>query len=216
MSSNYKTAAPRTGREPIRILLVEDQTMLRGALAALLELESDLKVVAEAANGRDAQRLERELQPDIVVTDIEMPHMTGLEFAAALKQAGSKARVIILTTFARPGYLRRALDAGARGYLLKDRPASELAEAVRRVHAGLRAVDPALAAEAWSADEDPLSDRERQILQRAGDGRSSAEIAAELRLSEGTVRNYLSDAIAKLGAANRVDAARIARTRGWL
>jgi two-component system response regulator DesR len=200
----------------IHVLLAEDQTMLRGALSSLLELEPDISVVAQAANGREAQRLTRELLPDIVVTDIEMPQMTGLELAASLKDSASKARIIILTTFARPGYLRRALDAGARGYLLKERPASELAEAIRRVHSGLRAVDPALAAEAWGADEDPLSDRERQILQRAGDGRSSAEIAAELRLSEGTVRNYLSEAIAKLGAANRIDAARIARTRGWL
>jgi len=200
----------------IRVLLAEDQTMLRGALAALLELEGDIHVVAQAADGREAQRLEREHHPDIIVTDIEMPQMTGLELATHLKDAGSQSRVIILTTFARPGYLRRALDAGARGYLLKDRPASELAEAIRRVQSGLRAVDPALAAEAWSADADPLSDRERQILQRAGDGRSSADIAAELHLSEGTVRNYLSEAIAKLGAANRTDAARIARTRGWL
>jgi two-component system, NarL family, response regulator DesR len=200
----------------IRVLLAEDQTMLRGALAALLELEPDITVIAQAANGREAFKLARDIKPDIVVTDIEMPEMTGLELAAALKQAESKSRVVILTTFARPGYLRRALDAGARGYLLKERPASELAEAVRRVHSGLRAVDPALAAEAWSADEDPLSDRERQILQRAGDGRSSSEIAAELHLSEGTVRNYLSEAIAKLGAANRVDAARIARSKGWL
>jgi two-component system response regulator DesR len=198
------------------VLLAEDQTMLRGALASLLELEPDITVVGQAANGREAHRLVRELAPDVVVTDIEMPEMTGLEFAAALKESTNKARVIILTTFARPGYLRRALDAGARGYLLKERPASELAEAIRRVHSGLRAVDPALAAEAWSADADPLSERERRILQRAGDGRSSAEIAAELRLSEGTVRNYLSDAIAKLGAANRTDAARIARAKGWL
>ncbi len=190
--------------------------MLRGALSALLELEPDITVVAQAPNGRDAFRLARDLSPDIVVTDIEMPEMTGLELATALKQAESKSRVVILTTFARPGYLRRALDAGARGYLLKERPASELAEAIRRVHSGLRAVDPALAAEAWSADEDPLSDRERQILQRAGDGRSSADIAGELHLSEGTVRNYLSEAIAKLGAANRIDAARIARAKGWL
>ena len=200
----------------IRVLIAEDQTMLRGALAALLELEPDICVVAQAANGREAQRLAREFTPDVIVTDIEMPEMTGLEFAAALKESESKARVIILTTFARPGYLRRALDAGARGYLLKERPASELAEAIRRVHAGLRSVDPALAAEAWSADADPLSERERQILQRAGDGRSSSEIATELRLSEGTVRNYLSEAITKLGAANRIDAARIARSRGWL
>ena len=198
------------------MLLAEDQTMLRGALAALLNLEQDITVVAEAMNGREALRLVRQHEPDVVVTDIEMPDKTGLELAADLKLAAAKARVIILTTFARPGYLRRALDAGARGYLLKERPASELAEAIRRVYSGLRAVDPTLAAEAWSADKDPLSDRERQILQRAGDGRSSAEIAAELRLSEGTVRNYLSEAIAKLGAANRTDAARIARMRGWL
>lgn len=200
----------------IRVLLAEDQTMLRGALAALIGLEPDISVVAQAVNGREALKLVLKYDPDVVVTDIEMPERTGLELAADLKRSASNARVIILTTFARPGYLRRALDAGAQGYLLKDRPASELAEAIRRVHAGLRAVDPALAAEAWSAGEDPLSDRERQILQRAGEGHSSAEIAAELRLSEGTVRNYLSDVITKLGAANRVDAARIARTRGWL
>jgi two-component system response regulator DesR len=200
----------------IRVLLAEDQTMLRGALAALLSLEPDIAVVATAGDGNEALTLTRQHQPDIVVTDIEMPQRTGLELAAALQEADSKARVIILTTFARPGYLRRALDAGARGYLLKERPASELAEAIRKVHAGLRAIDPALAAEAWSADADPLSDRERQILRRAGDGRSTAEIATDLRLSEGTVRNYLSEVIAKLGATNRTDAARIARTRGWL
>jgi two-component system, NarL family, response regulator DesR len=200
----------------IRVLLAEDQTMLRGALAALLDLELDITVIAQAANGHEALRLARDLAPDVIVTDIEMPQKTGLELASDLNLIESRARVIILTTFSRPGYLRRALDAGARGYLLKERPASELADAIRRVHSGLRAVDPALAAEAWTADPDPLSDRERQILQRAGDGRSSAEIAAELRLSEGTVRNYLSEAIAKLGATNRTDAARIARTRGWL
>jgi two-component system response regulator DesR len=200
----------------IRVLLAEDQTMLRGALAALLDLEPDISVIAQASNGREALKLARQHSPDVVITDIEMPERTGLELANDLKQSGSSAHVIILTTFARPGYLRRALDAGAHGYLLKDRPASELAAAVRRVHAGLRAIDPALAAEAWSADKDPLSERERQILQRAGDGRSSAEIATALHLSEGTVRNYLSEAIAKLGATNRIDAARIARTRGWL
>jgi two-component system response regulator DesR len=197
-------------------LLAEDQTMLRGALAALLNLESDITVIAQASNGREALKLSQQHSPDVVITDIEMPERSGLELACDLKSIASSPRVIILTTFARPGYLRRALDAGARGYLLKDRPASELAEAVRRVHAGMRAIDPALAAEAWDVEQDPLSDRERQILRRAGDGRSSGEIAAELRLSEGTVRNYLSDAISKLGAANRVDAARIARDRGWL
>ena len=209
------TAAPKsTG--PIRVLLAEDQTMLRGALAALLNLESDITVIAQATNGREALKLSQQHNPDVVITDIEMPERSGLELAGDLKNAASSPRVIILTTFARPGYLRRALDAGARGYLLKDRPASELAEAVRRVHAGMRAIDPALASEAWGAEQDPLSDRERQILRRAGDGRSSGEIAAELHLSEGTVRNYLSEAMAKLGAANRVDAARIARDRGWL
>ncbi len=210
MSAVAKTATA------IRVLLVEDQTMLRGALASLLDLEADVTVVAQAANGREAFKLALKHNPDVVVTDIEMPERTGLELATDLKLSDSKAKIIILTTFARPGYLRRALDSGARGYLLKDRPASELAEAIRRVHSGLRAIDPALAAEAWTAEEDPLSDRERHILQRAADGRSSAEIATELRLSEGTVRNYLSEAINKLGAANRVDAARIARSRGWL
>ena len=205
-----------TAATSIRVLLAEDQTMLRGALAALLDLEPDITVIAQAANGNEALKLARDLAPDVIVTDIEMPLKTGLELAADLNLAESRARVIILTTFARPGYLRRALDAGAHGYLLKERPASELAEAIRRVHSGLRAIDPALAAEAWTADPDPLSERERQILQRAGEGRSSAEIAADLRLSEGTVRNYLSEAIAKLGATNRTDAARIARTRGWL
>lgn len=190
--------------------------MVRGALASLLEMEPDIVVVGQAANGREAQKLVQQMQPDVLVTDIEMTEMTGLELAGRCKELQVRTRVIILTTFARPGYLRRALEAGAHGYLLKDRPASELATAVRRVHAGLRSIDPELAAEAWTANADPLSDRERQILQRAGEGRSSAEIAGELRLSEGTVRNYLSEAIAKLGATNRTDAARIARARGWL
>jgi len=200
----------------IRVVLAEDQAMVLGALAALLDLEPDIEVIARAADGREALRAVEKLAPDVLVTDIEMPEMTGLEVAAALKISRPTVRTVILTTFARPGYLRRALDSGARGYLLKDRPAAELADAVRRVHKGLRVVDPALAAEAWSSEEDPLTDRERQILQRAGDGRSSSEISAELRLSEGTVRNYLSEAISKLGAANRVDAARIARAKGWL
>ncbi len=201
---------------PIRVVLAEDQAMVLGALAALLELESDIQVVARAANGRDALKAVEQLTPDVLVTDIEMPGMTGLEVAAALKVSRPKVRTVILTTFARPGYLRRALDSGARGYLLKDRPAAELADAVRRVHQGMRVVDPGLATEAWNAEEDPLTERERQILQRAGDGRSSSEISADLRLSEGTVRNYLSEAISKLGASNRVDAARIARAKGWL
>ncbi len=205
-----------TSTNSIRVALAEDQTMVLGALSALLELESDITVVATSANGREALDSVRRLAPDVLVTDIEMPQMTGLELAAALRTDHPNTRTIILTTFARPGYLRRAMDAGARGYLLKDRPAKELAEAVRRVHRGLRVVDPALATEAWTAEPDPLTDRERQILQRAGEGRSSTDIAAELHLSEGTVRNYLSEAIAKLGASNRIDAARIARTKGWL
>jgi two-component system response regulator DesR len=200
----------------IRVVLAEDQAMVLGALAALLEMEPDITVVARAADGRAAHHAVTTLLPDVLVTDIEMPQMTGLEVAASLRTTHPKIRTIILTTFARPGYLRRALDAGACGYLLKDRPASELADAVRRVHRGLRVIDPALATEAWSAEPDPLTDRERQILQRAGEGRSSTEIASELHLSDGTVRNYLSEAIAKLGATNRVDAARIARTKGWL
>jgi two-component system response regulator DesR len=144
-----------------------------------------------------------------------MPEMTGLDVAAAIRAERLSTRVVILTTFARPGYLRRALDAGASAYLLKDAPSSELAEAIRRVHAGGRVIDPALAAEAWS-DADPLTDRERQVLRLAADGLSSPEIAAALDLSEGTVRNYLSEAIGKLGAKNRIDAANLARAKGWL
>ncbi len=202
--------------QPIRVVLAEDQAMVLGALAALLDLEADLTVVATAPDGRDALAAVRKLSPDVLVTDIEMPKLTGLELAAELTRSHPKTRTVILTTFARPGYLRRAMDAGACGYLLKDRPSAELADAVRRVHRGLRVVDPALAAEAWNVEPDPLTDRERQILQRAGDGRTSAEIAADLRLSEGTIRNNLSEVISKLGAANRVDAARIARAKGWL
>jgi two-component system response regulator DesR len=199
----------------IRVLIAEDQGMVLGALAALLELEPDVEVVGRARDGQEALDLIPATKPDVVLTDIEMPRMTGLELAAELKRRGSTARVVILTTFARGGYLRRALDAGAAGYLLKDAPAERLAEAIRRVHSGLRAVDPELAAAAWE-DADPLTDRERQVLRLAGEGQSSARIAAELHLSEGTVRNYLSEAISKVGAENRVEAARIARQKGWL
>lgn len=160
---------------PIRVVLAEDQAMVLGALAALLEMEPDITVVARAANGREALDAVTRLTPDVLVTDIEMPLLTGLEVAATLKASHPAVHTIILTTFARPGYLRRAMDAGARGYLLKDRPAAELADAVRRVKRGLRVVDPALATEAWNADMDPLTERERQILKRAGDGRSSRD-----------------------------------------
>ncbi|HSS52708.1 MAG TPA: response regulator transcription factor [Thermoanaerobaculia bacterium] len=200
----------------IRVLLAEDQSMVLGALAALLDLEPDIEVVGRAHDGREALAMLEAARPDVVLTDIEMPNLTGLELAAELKRRGSPARVVILTTFGRSGYLRRALDAGAAGYLLKDAPSERLAEAVRRVHAGLRAIDPDLAAAAWDDEADPLTDRERQVLRLAADGQPSARIATELHLSEGTVRNYLSEAISKLGAENRVDAARIARQKGWL
>jgi two-component system response regulator DesR len=199
----------------IRVLIAEDQGMILGALAALLNMEGDIEVIACAGNGAEALHLAKEKQPDVVVTDIEMPGMTGLELAAALRDLRHCARIIIVTTFARPGYLRRALDAGVRGYVLKDAPARMLADAIRTVHAGRKAIAPELAAEAWEA-ADPLTERERCILRLAADGSSSAEIARQLCLSEGTVRNYLSEAISKLGAANRIEAARIARQRGWL
>jgi two-component system, NarL family, response regulator DesR len=199
----------------IRVLIAEDQAMVLGALSALLGIEPDLEVVGEARDGRQALTLALQKTPDVVVTDIEMPGMTGLDLAAELQRQGSRSRVVILTTFARPGYLRRALEAGAAGYLLKDAPSARLADAIRRVAAGGRAVDPSLAAEAWT-EPDPLTDREREILRMADDGRSSAEIARALRLSEGTVRNYLSEAMGKLGARNRTEAARLARQKGWL
>ena len=189
--------------------------MVLGALAALLEIEGDFDVVGRAQDGDEALTICREQKPDVLLTDIEMPHRTGLELAATLKQEKLPTRVIILTTFARGGYLRRALEAGASGYLLKDSPAEHLANAVRRVKAGGRVIDPELAAEAWS-EPDPLTDRERQVLRMAGEGQTSADIASTLHLSEGTVRNYLSEAISKLGAGNRVEAARIARDKGWL
>jgi two-component system response regulator DesR len=205
----------KEGRKTIRVAIAEDQGMVRGALAALLEIEGDIAVIAQAPNGRLALQAVLAHKPDVFITDIEMPEMTGLDVACELKRRRIATRVIILTTFARAGYLRRALEAGALGYLLKDRPASELADAVRRVHQGLRVVDPELATEAWG-DPDPLTDRERQVLRLAGEGIASGDIALQLNLSEGTVRNYLSEAISKLGAANRVEAARIARTKGWL
>ena len=199
----------------IGIVLVEDQSLVRGALAALLEMEADLQVVAQCADGEEALEAIALHRPDVVVTDIEMPRKNGLELAAEIQARKLPVRVIVVTTFGRAGYLRRALEAGVTGYLLKDRPATELAAAVRRVHAGGRAIDPSLAADAW-AEHDPLSDRERAVLRLAEEGTASAIIAKRLGLSEGTVRNYLSEAIGKIGASNRVEAARIARARGWL
>lgn len=189
--------------------------MVLGALAALLENEGDIEVVGQARNGKEALQLAISHKPDIVLADIEMPEMTGLEMAAELKREHIEVRVVILTTFARAGYLRRALDAGASGYLLKDSPSAALANALRRIHAGGRVIDPELAVEAWT-EADPLTDRERQVLRHAGEGATGAEIAAKLNLSEGTVRNYLSEAISKTGAANRTEAARIAWQKGWL
>jgi two-component system, NarL family, response regulator DesR len=199
----------------IRVIIAEDQGMVLGALAALLELESDMTVVAQVQDGKAALAQVTTLQPDILVTDIEMPHMTGLELASAVSTCCASTKTIIVTTFARSGYLRRALEAGARGYLLKDARASELAEAIRRVHQGGRAIDPELAATAWG-EADPLTERERQVLRLAGEGKTSSEIATLLALSDGTVRNYLSEAISKLGVSNRIEAARLARTKGWL
>jgi two-component system response regulator DesR len=199
----------------IRVLLAEDQAMVRGALSALLKLESDLDVIGSAADGEEAWSVIQREKPDLVVTDIEMPRLTGLELAQRMRERGSEAKVIILTTFARPGFLRRALDAGVSGYLLKDAPAEQLAEAIRKVHRGGRAIDPELALEAWSGD-DPLNDRERQVLRLAGEGLSAGDIAEQLHLSQGTVRNYLSEAIGKLGVGNRIEAYRLARQKGWL
>lgn len=199
----------------ITVVLAEDQLMVLGALGTLLGLEADITVAGTASDGEEAVRLVEALRPDVLLTDIEMPKMTGLEVAAEVRRRGMPTRVVILTTFARSGYLRRALDAGAVGYLLKDAPASALAQAVRDVHGGGRAIDPQLAADAWG-EPDPLTDRERQVLRLAGDGLANGEIAGRLHLSEGTVRNYLSEAMSKLGASNRVAAARQARDRGWL
>ena len=205
--------AEASGRK-IRVVIAEDQNMVLGALAALLELERDIDVVAQVADGQQAIASVLQHDPDILITDIEMPEHSGLDAASRLK-GRVKTRVIVLTTFARAGYLRRALEAGVAGYLLKARPAKELADAVRRVHQGQRVIDPKLAAESWG-DPDPLTDRQREVLRLTTEGMATGDIANRLGLSAGTVRNYLSEAIAKLGAANRIDAARIARGKGWL
>jgi two-component system, NarL family, response regulator DesR len=200
----------------IRIVIAEDQGLVLGALAALLDLEPDLEVVGRAADGRQALDMVLTLRPDVLVSDIEMPQLSGIEVAAQLQAARASTRVLIVTTFGRAGYLRRALDAGVRGYLLKDVPSAELASAVRTVAAGGKAVSPHLAETVWDAPADPLSERERAVLRLAEEGRSNQAIASALGLSAGTVRNYLSEAAQKLGAANRIEAGRIARSNGWL
>jgi two-component system response regulator DesR len=204
----------------IRVLLAEDQAMVRGALSALLALESDIEVLGSVADGeaawRELQRLRKiDALPDVIVSDIEMPNLTGLELAQRIREQAMPVKVVIVTTFARSGYLRRALDAGVVGYLLKDAPAEKLAEALRQVHRGGRAIAPELALEAWS-ESDPLNERERQVLRLAGEGLGAGEIAERLHLSHGTVRNYLSEAIGKLGVSNRIEAHRLARQKGWL
>jgi len=199
----------------IRLVLAEDQALVRGALAALLGLEDDLHVVAACADGEAAWAALQVHAPELLVTDIEMPGLTGLELAERVRTSGLATRVVIVTTFARAGYLRRALDAGVRGYLLKDAPSEQLADALRQVHRGGRVIDPALAVAAWG-EADPLTERERQVLRLAGEGMKSAEIGERLGLGPGTVRNYLSEAIGKLGATNRIEAYRVARQNGWL
>ncbi|MBV2209695.1 MAG: response regulator transcription factor [Thermomonas sp.] len=199
----------------IRVVLAEDQSMLRGALAALLGMESDIEVVGTAADGETAWRELERLKPDVLITDIEMPGLTGLELAQRIQRHALPMKVMIVTTFARAGFLRRALEAGVRGYLLKDAPVEQLADAIRAIHRGGRAIDPTLALDAWG-EADPLTDRERQALRLAGEGLSASEIADQLHLSHGTVRNYLSEAIGKLGVGNRIEAYRLARQKGWL
>jgi two-component system, NarL family, response regulator DesR len=200
----------------IRVLLAEDQAMVRGALAALLALEGDIEIVAEVARGDEVVPAALVARPDIALLDIEMPGCDGLTAASELHTQLPSCRVLILTTFGRPGYLRRAMESGVVGFLLKDAPAAQLAAAIRRAMAGERIVDPALAAAALSEGGNPLTDRERDVLAAATRGASIAEIAGSLYLSEGTVRNYLSVAIQKLGAHNRIEAARIAEEKGWL
>jgi two-component system response regulator DesR len=200
----------------IRVLLAEDQLMVRGALAALLSLEKDMEVVAEAARGDEVVPLALQARPDVALVDIEMPGGGGLDAAKALRERLPSCCIVILTTFGRSGYLRRAMESGAVGFLLKDAKASELAVAIRRVMAGERVVDPELALAALSEGDNPLTSREREVLAVALDGASIADIAARLYLSEGTVRNHLSVAMQKLGARNRMEAARLAEQKGWL
>jgi two-component system response regulator DesR len=200
----------------IRVLLVEDQTMMRDALAALLDLEPDIEVVGAIGRGDEAVAAAVRLQPDVALVDIELPGLDGLAVAEALSETLPSCRAVIVTTFGRPGYLRRAIAANVAGFVLKETPAADLASAVRRAHAGERVVDPALAFSALREGEDPLTPREREVLLAARDHSSIAEVAGRLYLSEGTVRNYLSAVIHKLGASNRAEAITIAEQKGWL
>jgi two-component system, NarL family, response regulator DesR len=200
----------------IRILLADDQTLVRGALAAMLGLEADIEVVAEVGTGDDVLAAARRTNPDIALLDVQMPGKDGLAAAAELRAAMPACKVVMCTTFGRPGYLSRALAAGAAGFVVKDAPPEQLVEAVRRVHAGLRVVDPSLAAESLATGQSPLTIREREVLAESSDGGTIADIARSLHLSEGTVRNHLSAAIGKTGARTRAEAARLAEDRGWL
>ena len=200
----------------IRLLLADDQALVRGALSALLSLEPDLEVVAEVGSGDEVVAAAIEHRPDVALLDVEMPGLDGISAAAELQRALPQTRILIVTTFGRPGYLRRALQAGASGFVVKDTPAAQLADAVRRVHAGLRVVDPALATDSLVAGESPLTARETEVLRAARDGASVATIAQRLFLSEGTVRNHLSSAIGKTGASNRAEAVITADGNGWL
>ncbi|MBA2952206.1 response regulator [Nocardioides sp. MAH-18] len=200
----------------IRLLLADDQALVRGALSALLGLEPDLEIVAEVGAGDEVVAAVLEHRPDVALLDVEMPGLDGISAAAEVRRAAPETRVLIVTTFGRPGYLRRALQAGASGFVVKDTPAAQLADAVRRVHQGLRVVDPALAADSLVAGDSPLTARETDVLRAARDGSSVATIAARLFLSEGTVRNHLSSAIGKTGATNRAEAVLTADGNGWL
>ncbi|WP_406303174.1 response regulator transcription factor [Streptomyces sp. NBC_00885] len=200
----------------IRLLLAEDQSMVREALAALLGLDPDFEVVAQVARGDEVLAAARAHEVDVALLDIEMPGRTGIEAARELHAEFPAVKIVILTTFGRPGYLRTAMEAGADAFLVKDAPAAQLADAVRKVLAGERVIDPTLAAAALAEGANPLTDREREVLRASGDGATNAELAARLHLSQGTVRNYLSTAIQKLAVRNRAEAVRVAREKGWL
>lgn len=200
----------------IRVMIVEDQAMVRGALGALLALERDLEIVAECADAESSIDTLDGARPNVILMDVELPGMNGIDAISRIGERLPLCRCIVLTTFGRPGYLRAALDAGAAGFLVKDAPASELANAIRQVHAGGRVIDPDLAMQALALGANPLTPRQRDILRLTLLGRSVAEIAAELSLSEGTIRNYISESIGVIGGSNRVDAARIAESHGWL